>query len=208
MAAIPASRPLLYIAGANTFQRLGCAGGCLVYGDGSSVVDRRRLILLEKTGAELSTSPLPMECSTTELRQHAPDTRIGQKASTERADPCHKAPGCASARAAREGVKSGHDQVEAAAAAFNWASCGPIRFPISSPSAASALIGRIMTSNSVISPASLNLMRSMPLSCHLPILAENSGAAPLEPAIKLPSVYSPPVRLWKRCQFGRVYDER
>ena len=26
---------------------------------------------------ELSTSPLPMECSTTELRQHAPDTRIG-----------------------------------------------------------------------------------------------------------------------------------
>jgi hypothetical protein len=28
---------------------------------------------------ELSTSPLPMECSTTELRQRAPDTRIGQK---------------------------------------------------------------------------------------------------------------------------------
>src|SRR4051794_25619354 len=28
---------------------------------------------------ELSTSPLPMECSTTELRQHAPDTRIGSK---------------------------------------------------------------------------------------------------------------------------------
>ena len=27
----------------------------------------------------LSTSPLPMECSTTELRQHAPDTRIGPK---------------------------------------------------------------------------------------------------------------------------------
>ena len=28
---------------------------------------------------ELSTSPLPMECSTTELRQHAPDLGIGQK---------------------------------------------------------------------------------------------------------------------------------
>jgi hypothetical protein len=28
---------------------------------------------------ELSTSPLPMECSTTELRQHAPDTRIGPR---------------------------------------------------------------------------------------------------------------------------------
>src|SRR5258706_15494690 len=28
---------------------------------------------------ELSTSPLPMECSTTELRQRAPDTGLGQK---------------------------------------------------------------------------------------------------------------------------------
>jgi hypothetical protein len=28
---------------------------------------------------ELSTSPLPMECSTTELRQHALDPRIDQK---------------------------------------------------------------------------------------------------------------------------------
>ncbi len=39
---------------------------------------------------ELSTSPLPMECSTTELRQHALgtvtlDQRIGRKGSTERA---------------------------------------------------------------------------------------------------------------------------
>jgi hypothetical protein len=41
------------------------------------------LILLKKMvlpdRIELSTSPLPMECSTTELRQHAPDTRIGPK---------------------------------------------------------------------------------------------------------------------------------
>ncbi len=35
------------------------------------------------------------------------------------------------------------------------------------------LDGRIMTSNSVISPASLNLTRSMPQSCHLPTLAAN-----------------------------------
>jgi hypothetical protein len=28
---------------------------------------------------ELSTSPLPMECSTTELRQRAPDAGISQK---------------------------------------------------------------------------------------------------------------------------------
>src|SRR5260370_24981272 len=41
-----------------------------------------------------------MECSTTELRQRAPDTRIGQKDPTRRADPCHKALGCASTRAA------------------------------------------------------------------------------------------------------------
>jgi hypothetical protein len=46
---------------------------------------------------ELSTSPLPMECSTTELRQHAPDTRIGPKGPCKAADPCHKAPFRASA---------------------------------------------------------------------------------------------------------------
>ena len=46
---------------------------------------------------ELSTSPLPMECSTTELRQHAPDTESAQKSPAERADPCHKPPACASA---------------------------------------------------------------------------------------------------------------
>ena len=47
---------------------------------------------------ELSTSPLPMECSTTELRQHARMTRIGQKGPFRAADPCHKAPARASAR--------------------------------------------------------------------------------------------------------------
>src|SRR5580692_12965618 len=61
---------------------------------------RKSLVLLKELvlpdRIELSTSPLPMECSTTELRQRAPDTRIGQKASTRRADPCHKARGRAS----------------------------------------------------------------------------------------------------------------
>src|SRR3984885_14144180 len=143
----------------------------------------KRLVLPDRI--ELSTSPLPMECSTTELRQHAPDTRIGQKAPTRRADPCHKARRRASARTVCAAIKSGYDQPGAAADAFNWLSCGPIRFPISSPSAASALIGRTMTSNSIISPVSPNLMRSTPLSCHLPILAENSSAASWVPAIKV-----------------------
>jgi hypothetical protein len=119
---------------------------------------------------------LPMECSTTELRQRAPDTGLGQKGRYKAADPCHKAPARASAGPACGVVKGGRNQEEAAAASFSRASCGPIRFPISSPSAASALMGRIMTSNSTISPDSLNLMRSMPLSCHLPILEANSSA--------------------------------
>ena len=38
---------------------------------------REGLVLPDRI--ELSTSPLPMECSTTELRQRAPDVRIGQK---------------------------------------------------------------------------------------------------------------------------------
>src|SRR3979490_2474403 len=50
---------------------------------------RRFMLFLKRTSGEkklvlpdrieLSTSPLPMECSTTELRQHARETRIGQK---------------------------------------------------------------------------------------------------------------------------------
>ncbi len=49
---------------------------------------------------ELSTSPLPMECSTTELRQHARIRESAETAPRRRADPCHKAPAGASARAA------------------------------------------------------------------------------------------------------------
>ncbi|QWG24052.1 hypothetical protein KMZ93_03735 [Bradyrhizobium sediminis] len=64
--------------------------------------------------------------------------RIGQKAPTERADPCHKALVCASAGPGYQTLKNGRNQCGAPAAAFNWASCGPIRFPISSSSACSA----------------------------------------------------------------------
>src|ERR1700736_5300756 len=41
---------------------------------------------------ELSTSPLPMECSTTELRQRARKTRHANH-SRKRAVPCHKGGG-------------------------------------------------------------------------------------------------------------------
>src|SRR5207247_1044776 len=97
---------------------------------------------------ELSTSPLPMECSTTELRQRAPDTGLGQKGRYKAADPCHKAPARASAGSARGPcgfLKKGRNQPGAIPACFSRPSCGPILFPISSPSAASALMGRNMT---------------------------------------------------------------
>jgi hypothetical protein len=55
----------------------------------------RRLVLPDRI--ELSTSPLPMECSTTELRQHAPDYENRPKGPSRRADPCHKGTGFASA---------------------------------------------------------------------------------------------------------------
>src|SRR4051812_1288841 len=55
---------------------------------------------------ELSTSPLPMECSTTELRQHARDLRESAlKAPYQAAGSCHKGPSGASTRAGREGAK-------------------------------------------------------------------------------------------------------
>ena len=62
-----------------------------------------------------------------------------KKAPTERADPCHKAPSGASARSARGAAKISQDQPWAAANSFRRASCSPIRFPISSPSAAKRL---------------------------------------------------------------------
>ncbi|MEA2913882.1 MAG: hypothetical protein QOJ15_5963, partial [Bradyrhizobium sp.] len=50
--------------------------------------------------------------------------------------------------------KCGKNQRGTPAHCFHGLSCGLIRFPVSSPGAASASIGRTMTSNSMISPAS------------------------------------------------------
>jgi hypothetical protein len=77
-----------------------------------------------------------------------PGTRIGRNGPHRRADPCHKAPARASARTACPVIKNGQNRRGRPAVAFLWLNCGPIRFPISSASAGSALIGRIMTSNS------------------------------------------------------------
>ena len=60
---------------------------------------------------ELSTSPLPMECSTTELRQHARYVRIGPKGPLQAAGSCHKDPSGASTRRGREGPKTGKIRV-------------------------------------------------------------------------------------------------
>jgi hypothetical protein len=76
---------------------------------------------------ELSTSPLPMECSTTELRQHAPIRESAKKAPTRRADPCHKAPTGASASRRRCRQKR-YKHRWAPAACFKRLNCGPIRF--------------------------------------------------------------------------------
>ena len=55
---------------------------------------------------ELSTSPLPMECSTTELRQHARYMKESAlKAPYQAGGSCHKDPSGASTRAGREGAK-------------------------------------------------------------------------------------------------------
>ena len=57
---------------------------------------------------ELSTSPLPRECSTTELRQHALDIAENRSRRHRRgtAGTCHKASACASTHGARRGDKS------------------------------------------------------------------------------------------------------
>lgn len=77
---------------------------------------------------ELSTSPLPMECSTTELRQRARTIRIGQKGFHRRADPCHKAPARASGRTARRAIKNSGklSGIRSRTCSF-CVSCGPIQ---------------------------------------------------------------------------------
>ena len=75
---------------------------------------------------ELSTSPLPMECSTTELRQHARYRGIGQKAPHSAAGSCHKGPSGASMRAGLEGAKWGKNRRWPPA---NRGKSGLIRFP-------------------------------------------------------------------------------
>src|SRR5882757_11045180 len=82
---------------------------------------------------ELSTSPLPMECSTTELRQHARYVRIGPKRPRQAAGSCHKDPSGASTRRGREGpkmAKNGRESVFERSgyrlAASNRANSGPI----------------------------------------------------------------------------------
>ena len=75
---------------------------------------------------ELSTSPLPMECSTTELRQHARYRRIGQKAPHSAAGSCHKGPSGASMRAGLEGANWGKNRRWPPA---NRGKSGLIRFP-------------------------------------------------------------------------------
>ena len=54
---------------------------------------------------ELSTSPLPMECSTTELRQHARYPGNRPSRAPQAGGSCHKDPSGASTRAGGEGPK-------------------------------------------------------------------------------------------------------
>ena len=58
------------------------------------VIEPKKMVLPDRI--ELSTSPLPMECSTTELRQQCWDKNRPPQGPTKRADICHRPPRCAS----------------------------------------------------------------------------------------------------------------
>ena len=60
---------------------------------------------------ELSTSPLPMECSTTELRQHARELQNRPKRPLQAAGSCHKDPSGASTRKPGKTAKTGQNQL-------------------------------------------------------------------------------------------------
>ena len=105
------------------------------------------LILLEELvlpdRIELSTSPLPMECSTTELRQHARYSReSAQKAPTGGRflpqGPLWRK------HAATEGTAQNGQK------SARVAGCGPIRFPVSPAGARNAVMSASHASNSII----------------------------------------------------------
>ena len=62
---------------------------------------------------ELSTSPLPMECSTTELRQHARGSRIGRKGPDRRPVLTTRTPLAQARGRGLEGAKTAKNQPEA-----------------------------------------------------------------------------------------------
>jgi hypothetical protein len=112
---------------------------------------------------ELSTSPLPMECSTTELRQHARTRRIGPNRASTGGRFLPQGPRWRKHAAGAEGRKK-REKITlwrrlAASTATTPGRSGSL-FP--SPRAASAFSGRTTTSNSIILRDSSNLMRSIP----------------------------------------------
>src|ERR1700716_3178914 len=83
----------------------------------------KRMVLPDRI--ELSTSPLPMECSTTELRQHATDAGIGPKGpcKVRRSLPQGHWPRKRGS-GLRGSSKTAQNQRKAAAACFSRSNCG------------------------------------------------------------------------------------
>jgi hypothetical protein len=79
---------------------------------------------------ELSTSPLPMECSTTELRQHARIRRIGPKGLYRRAVLATRTPLAQARGRVRRAQETRKNHPVAPACCFNRGNSGPIRFPV------------------------------------------------------------------------------
>src|SRR5882724_12364809 len=81
---------------------------------------------------ELSTSPLPMECSTTELRQHArtwtPDLENRPKRPDQARPVLATRPPLAQARPSGE-IPSNRGKIQSAAARLRRTRSVPIRFP-------------------------------------------------------------------------------
>src|SRR5260370_32547195 len=95
---------------------------------------------------ELSTSPLPMECSTTELRQHA---RIRESAETAPTGGPILAtrPPLAQAREQPAGHPKQPKSARQAGSRLHWLDCGPIRFPIWSGTGGKRPCGRKFSKN-------------------------------------------------------------
>jgi hypothetical protein len=167
---------------------------------------------------ELSTSPLPRECSTTELRQHAglastrlastrlarnQPARFGQMAATKRGGSCHKVPAHASAGRPSSGERNhGREQKSTQTGVFRVRSghCGLFFFP--SKRSEGCGVSQPRDGLARLSPARGGIR--VPLDAPVPLRPRRVALPILAGDVRNDRIYAlnGPLRIWHQMSVG------